>query len=276
MTAIWVDGQAIVTLPVQDRGLAYGDGLFETIRVQQGQMPLLSFHRQRLTEGCQRLRLAADIELIITELLGHARLLGEGVLKLIVTRGDGMRGYAMPQPATVRRIVQPAALPAYPAQNAEQGIALFDCQTRLARQPLLAGLKHLNRLEQVLARSEWDDPAYAEGLLCDEQGDVIEGVFSNLFIVQQGSLITPDLSLAGVAGVMRAALLQAAAQQGFAVQVATVSRAQLLAADEVFFCNSLYGVWPVRALCDRTWPVGPATRKIQALAQGLMVGSCEA
>ncbi|MCJ8167787.1 aminodeoxychorismate lyase [Atopomonas sediminilitoris] len=271
MSLIWVNGQPQTTVSVVDRGLAYGDGLFETIRVQQGQMPLLALHCARLEAGCQRLLIPLDLALVQAELRAFAQTLQMGVIKLMVTRGDGMRGYAPPEPSSPRRIVQSANLPQYPAEHAERGVSLFACQTRLALQPALAGLKHLNRLEQVLARSEWRDPQYAEGLMRDSDGWVIEGVFSNLFIVRDGCLYTPELNQCGVAGIMRQALLSQAPQRGLTVKVAPISYDALLAADEVLLCNSLYGVWPVRTLCDRTWPVGPVTRKLQALAQELMV-----
>src|SRR5690606_31058408 len=144
--------------------------------------------------------------------------------------------------------------------------------TRLAEQPLLAGLKHLNRLEQVLARAEWQDTRYAEGLLCDVSGRIVEGVFSNLFLVRGGVLQTPALTRCGVAGVMRAELLEYAASLGVPCAVGDYERADLLVADEIFVCNSLYGVWPVRRFAGRDWPVGPLTRTLQAFARGLTGG----
>lgn len=142
------------------------------------------------------------------------------------------------------------------------------CRTPLARQPALAGIKHLNRLEQVLARREWDDPAIAEGLLCDEHGQVIEGVMSNLFVVAQGRVLTPNLSECGVAGIMRAYLLAQSQALGFTSVVAPLSQAGLYEAEEVLLCNSVIGIWPV-AQIDRdgqwhTLPVGPVTRHLLA------------
>lgn len=260
----WVDGRPAEVLSVRDRGLAYGDGLFETIAVSAGRPRLLARHLARLEEGVRRLRLAVSLELVEQELLSFSAGLGSGVLKLMLTRGEGLRGYAPPAEAKVSRILIGSPAPAYPPANAEQGIALFPCATRLAEQPLLAGLKHLNRLEQVLARGEWDDPAYAEGLMRDQSGRVIEGVFSNLFLVRDGRLLTPALSRCGVAGVMRAELLAWAAAQGIATEVRDIGFDELLQADEVFLCNSLYGVWPVRRLQAHTWPVGAITRKLQS------------
>lgn len=266
----WVDGQPADALSLKDRGLAYGDGLFETIAVHGGQPLLLDRHLTRLAEGCSRLAIAADIDRVRAELRAYAATMGEGVLKLILTRGDGLRGYAPDPAAQGRRILQGNPPAAYPAVHGEQGVRLFPCVTRLSNQPLLAGLKHLNRLEQVLARAEWRDGEHAEGLMLDQAGRVIEGVFSNLFLVRDGVLITPDLKRCGVAGVMRAELLFQAESLAIPTQITDISLEQLQRADEVFICNSVYGVWPVRAYAALSWPVGPLTRKLQTIARALL------
>ena len=266
----WVDGQPADSVPLKDRGLAYGDGLFETIAVKAGQPVLLDRHLQRLAEGCRRLALVADHALVRSEVLAYATALGDGVLKLILTRGNSLRGYGINPGAPVRRILQGSAPAAYPQAHGNDGIRLFPCATRLSEQPLLAGLKHLNRLEQVIARAEWQDAEHAEGLMLDTSGRLIEGVFSNLFLVRDAVLLTPDLSRCGVAGVMRAELLFQAESLGIAVQVADLGLEHLQRADEVFVCNSVYGVWPVRAYAALSWPVGPLTRKLQSIARALL------
>ena len=266
----WVDGQPADVLSLKDRGLAYGDGLFETIAVRNGRPLLLERHLQRLETGCQRLALRVDMTVMSAELSAYARSQGDGVMKLIVTRGDSRRGYAADPSATARRILQGSAPVAYPAAHAEQGVFLFPCSVRLSEQPLLAGLKHLNRLEQVLARAEWTDSRYADGLMQDASGRVIEGVFSNLFLVRDGVLSTADLSRCGVAGVMRAELLFQANSQGIATQIMDISLEQLHQADEVFVCNSVYGVWPVLGCGSARWSAGPLTRKLQTLARALL------
>ncbi|VVQ19516.1 aminodeoxychorismate lyase [Pseudomonas fluorescens] len=266
----WVDGQPADALSLKDRGLAYGDGLFETIAVHHGAPVLLDRHLVRLVKGCQRLAINLDHSALRTELSSYAQALGEGVLKLIVTRGDGLRGYAPDPSAPARRILQGSPPAAYPVANAEQGVRLFPCSTRLSRQPLLAGLKHLNRLEQVIARSEWQDSEHAEGLMLDQGGRVIEGVFSNLFLVRDGVLITADLKRCGVAGVMRAELLFQAESLGIPTQITDITLDQLQWADEVFACNSVYGIWPVCAYAALSWPVGPLTRKLQTIARLLL------
>ncbi|MBV4530605.1 aminodeoxychorismate lyase [Pseudomonas sp. SWRI107] len=266
----WVDGQEASALNLQNRGLAYGDGVFETIAVRDGRPSLLSLHLDRLALGCRRLAIDADQALIHDELLRYAARLRDGVTKLIVTRGDSQRGYAPASGAPARRILQGSPLPAYPQANATDGVRLFPCQTRLAQQPLLAGLKHLNRLEQVLARAEWQDSSYAEGLMRDTDGRVIEGVYSNLFLLKGGTLLTADLSRCGVAGVMRDALLAQAPALGLDAQVRDLGLDDLQQADEVFVCNSVYGVWPVREFAASNWPAGPVTRKLQAVARTLL------
>lgn len=266
----WVDGQPADVLSLKDRGLAYGDGLFETIAVRGGQPLLLDRHLSRLAGGCSRLAITADHLLIRNELQAYAAVLGEGVLKLILTRGDGLRGYAPDPSAQARRILQGSPPAAYPVIHGEQGVRLFPCATRLSKQPLLAGLKHLNRLEQVIARSEWQGAEHAEGLMLDQAGRVIECVFSNLFLVRDGVLITADLKRCGVAGVMRAELLCQAASLGIPTQITDISLDQLQWADEVFICNSVYGIWPVRAYAALGWSVGPLTRKLQTIARALL------
>jgi 4-amino-4-deoxychorismate lyase len=266
----WIDGRPADTLSVTDRGLAYGDGVFETIAVKSGRALLLERHLQRLEYGCCRLSIAVDQALIHSELLSFAAQLSDGVMKLIVTRGDSQRGYAPAPQALPRRILQGGPAPAYPQAHGEQGVKLFACATRLSEQPLLAGLKHLNRLEQVLARSEWQESAYAEGLMCDMSGRVIEGVYSNLFLVKSGVLLTADLSRCGVAGVMRAELLAQAQALGITTEVRDIQMSDLQQTDEVFLCNSVYGVWPVIGFARLNWPVGPLTRKLRGIARALL------
>ncbi|MBT1268491.1 aminodeoxychorismate lyase [Pseudomonas sp. VS38] len=266
----WVDGQPAGAVPLKDRGLAYGDGLFETIAVKVGQPVLLDRHLQRLEEGCRRLAIVADQPLIRSELLAYAAALGDGVLKLILTRGDSQRGYGISAGAPARRILQGSPPATYPPEHAASGIRLFACTTRLSEQPLLAGLKHLNRLEQVFARAEWQDAGHAEGLMLDMSGRVIEGVFSNLFLVRNGVLLTADLKRCGVAGVMRAEVLAQAQALGIPTSVADISLEQLQQADEVLVCNSVYGIWPVRGCAAMSWPVGPLTRKLQGIVRALL------
>ena len=259
-------------LVLSDRGLHYGDGLFETMAVATGRVRLLPRHLHRLAHGAARLALPLpDMAELEAALQQAAQALGEGVLKLILTRGSGGRGYAPPQDAepTLILLRYPQKLPTL--EGAQAGIVLRLCDLRLARQPVLAGIKHLNRLEYVLARAEWREPEIAEGLLLDTQGELIEAVASNVFIVKSGCIFTPCLDQCGVAGVMRAEVLACAERLGVAVEEARLCLDDVLSADEVFLTNSLHGIRPVRALHGhREWVVGAQTSRLQHALWGAL------
>lgn len=265
---VWVNGISDGRVHPGDRGLAYGDGLFETLRIAQGRAVLGDEHFVRLATGAEALGLAIELPVLRDRFLTFlAECPPECVAKIIVTRGAGGRGY-LPDPAAVPTVIYSAfPLPDVPAAHAETGIAAAQCALRLAEQPALAGHKHLNRLEQVLLRRELDALGGDEALVLDAEGWVVEGVSSNVFLVRGGQLCTPRVDVAGVRGVMRAAILHAAAAQGHKVEQGHFTPDDFLAADEVFFCNSVNGVWPVRTLAGREWTPGPVTRRWQAFWQ---------
>lgn len=265
-----VNGHPGSELSVRDRGLAYGDGLFETIRVSGGSARLLDRHLQRLARGAGVLQIPLDLPLLRAELEAAAVEQGNGLLKLIITRGEAGRGYAMPEQVQPTRILYFSPLPEYPPANTRQGIRLYPCVTRMGHQPLLAGIKHLNRLEQVLARSEWQDEGYAEGLVCDLLGQPIEGTMSNLFLRQDGQWLTPALEHCGVRGVMRDYLMEQLGAAGEVVIERNLSLNELLSSEEVFCCNSVFGVWPVIGLGTHGWSVGAHTRHAQSLAEQIL------
>jgi 4-amino-4-deoxychorismate lyase len=259
--AAWVNGEPAETLRLADRGLQYGDGLFETLAVQDGRIHRLGLHIERLREGCVRLRLPMPDEALLCRELGRA---AEGetqaVLKLMLTRGPGGRGYRPPELPSVTRMVFRHAWPDYPVDWHTQGIELRICTTRLAVGSPLAGLKHLNRLEQVLARAEWGEGAQ-EGLMLDAEGHVVEGTMTNLFASPaEGRLVTPDLSRSGVAGVTRRHILERAREEGLRVEVRPLPLDELLRSQEIFVCNSIAGVWPVNRIESRSYAVGPMTQ----------------
>jgi 4-amino-4-deoxychorismate lyase len=244
-----VDGRPGDAVPAADRGLQYGDGLFETVAVVDGRPCLWDRHLRRLRDGCERLALPSpDPDVISAEAetlaAGHAR----AVLKLILTRGDGGRGYRPPRDPRPRRVLALHPWPEYPEAWRTGGVGVRWCATRLGFQPRLAGLKHLNRLEQVLARVEWDDPAVGEGLMLDLDGNVVSGTQSNLFVLHRGTLLTPPVDRCGVAGVARAVALETARACGITVREARLSREDVTAAAALFLTSSLIGVWPVREL----------------------------
>ncbi|HEX7971632.1 MAG TPA: aminodeoxychorismate lyase [Thiobacillus sp.] len=251
---ILVNGNPTDTVSALDRGLAYGDGVFRTLRTHTGEPLWWRDHVAKLAADCAALGLACPDAAELHADVCRVAEAGEGVVKIVLTRGIGTRGYAPPASQTGTRIVLSAPLPVYAQTAAPVDIAARWCTLRLARQPRLAGVKHLNRLENVLARAEWDDPAIFEGLLCDDSGAAIGGVSSNLLVVKDGELFTPDLRECGVAGVARTRLLRAATRLGVATHIGRVTPAAILAADEVMICNSVIGVRRVARLDDATWP----------------------
>jgi 4-amino-4-deoxychorismate lyase len=274
---MWVNGQAATQLSLLDRGLAYGDGLFETILLQQGKPVWLDAHLGRLQNGCDRLGLHIDRMLLqgeITAFLEQNQHLilpkSQAVLKIMLTRQSGGRGY---RAATrlCNRILTLHPAPSDSAHNATHGIKAFLCQFRLAQQPKLAGIKHLNRLEQVLASQEWPDDSYQEGVVLDRADYVIEGTRTNLFAVINQQLLTPGLDQCGVNGIMRQQLLQHFGKQA---KVQAFDYHAMLEADEIFVCNSIVGVWPVVSLrlvaTHQEFAIGPYARQAQQYFQSVL------
>jgi 4-amino-4-deoxychorismate lyase len=262
---IWVDGSEATGLPADDRGLHYGDGLFETMRVRDGVVPLLARHLARLSAGCQRLGLAAPSTAQLREEVTAAAMgQRDAVLKLVVTRGSGGRGYRAPTDAQARRVLSLHPAPSWPADLAAAGIRARTCATRLAIGGPLAGLKHLNRLEQVLARSEWQDETIPEGLMLDAEGSVVAGTMTNLFLIGDGALQTPRLDRCGVAGIARAMVLERAARLGIAVEDRRIARDALGTTTAAFVCNSVVGIWPLRELDGRACGSSPMIAALQA------------
>jgi len=258
-----INGSAEETISPLDRGLAYGDGLFESIRFIGASAPLWQRHMQRLDESCRRLHLLVpDAAQLWEEAISVSRDLPHAVVRIMLTRGVGERGYALPVSPSVTRIVAAFVAPVLPAKNYAQGVHVRVCELRLAAQPALAGIKHLNRLEQVLASRDWPDGA-VEGILCDERGAPVCGTRSNLFWVQGGRLHTPALDGCGVAGMMRDKVLACATALGLEVRIESRPWSKLLDAEEAFVSNSLIGIWPLRSLEQRVWQApGPFTSRL--------------
>lgn len=266
--AMLINGRYQDRVSAGDRGLLYGDGLFETIAIREGRACYWDRHMARLLAGCERLGLApVDPGLLAGE---AARLCADSpsaVLKILLTRGSGGRGYRPPHPATGTRILQRHPMPDYPPEYARTGIRVRICSLRMGHNPRLAGVKHLNRLEQVLARAEWNDDNIAEGLMLDQDGNLVEGTMSNVFLVQDATLVTPELSRCGIAGVVRGRVLELAAAAGVHGEVRQVPLAELNQAREMFVCNSLIGIWPVTRLEGRALAVGSLTTRLRERLQ---------
>jgi len=254
MPMILVDGLPANAIPADDRGFTYGDGVFRTLPMRKGRAQWWPQQYAKLAADCSALGIAAPAESDLRrDLQTIAVQLPDCALRITVTRGSGGRGYALPENAQSRRVVSANPLPEYPRHWPKQGINVRFCELRLAAQPRLAGIKHLNRLENVLARDEWSDPAIAEGLLLDETGNVIEGTRCNVFMVEDGALFTPDLSRCGVAGVTRDLIIAAAGRNDLRCHIEPINRLRLEIATEIFLVNSLIGVWPVAVLEQRRW-----------------------
>lgn len=250
---VFVGDTRFDAIAADDRGVAYGDGLFETMRAHSGDVPWWDAHWTRLRAGAERLRIPLPDEALVRN-ESRQLLSGEdAVLKLIVTRGSGGRGYAPADDAAPTWVVCRHPLP--PA--AAEGIALRWCETRLAMQPLLAGMKHCNRLEQVLARAEWNDlPAQerdaVEGLMLSTDGDVVCATAANLFVLRGERWWTPPVDRCGVAGVCRAWALRELDAAESRLDVTDIEQA-----DAIFLCNAVRGILPVAKLGGREWTPHP-------------------
>lgn len=267
---ILLNGASTAVSPL-DRGLHFGDGVFETIACRQGRARFLALHLERLLAGCKRLRInPADVGLIRSE-IERAASGAPSLIKLILTRGPAtVRGYGFSGHESATRVLLRYPWPQEDASPSRDGVPIRIAALRLGESPALAGLKHLNRLEQVLARSEAPATEVPELLLFSSSGHLISGTMSNVFISRGGKLITPLIDVCGVAGVMRRVVLREAAKAGMDAEEAVLSERDLDAAEEIFLTNARIGIWPVRAVGSRTLVPGPLTRKLQTLIAPLL------
>ncbi|MDH5766315.1 MAG: aminodeoxychorismate lyase, partial [Gammaproteobacteria bacterium] len=219
MNRILINGQASDTIPVYDRAFQYGDGLFETIAFRNGQLIYWREHLQRFNYGCDALALPvvpektwlADLEQLIDRQQ-------DCVVKLIYSRGNGQRGYTIPDPPAPLRSVMVSAMPGYSPDLYQQGAHVKICKTPASINSRLAGIKHLNKLENILARNEWSDKTVLEGIMLDDIGNVIEGTMTNVFGVKEGALYTPILKRSGVNGIIRQRVIDLAKAAGVVTQ----------------------------------------------------------
>lgn len=249
-----INGKPSAGLSVIDRGLGYGDGVFRTFLVKSGVPHHWELQYQKLSHDCQALGIScpnnddliSDVQTLFTDS-------ADAVGKIIVTRGESSRGYAVPVEIKANRIVIKSALPTYPLKNQTQGIKLHLCDLKLGVQEKLAGVKHLNRLENVLARMEWNDTNIADGLLLDSNGNVIECTMSNIFARFGNDLITPSLDQCGVAGIARARIIENSKYLNLDVKIEALKLDKLMQSDEVIICNSLFGAWQVVDFNNKQW-----------------------
>lgn len=242
-----VNSQAADSLSLLDRGLLYGHSAFETLLVHARQPLLLEAHIARLQHACGQLDLPLDLTALRQDIEQLCADYSDSsmVLRIMQTVGEGGRGYLSPERSSGNRIVSAFAAPNHSVNYQQDGIVLGLASLQLSAQPRLAGLKHSNRIEQILARKQWE-PSWQEALVTDIDGNVIEATQSNVFIVCDGALKTPDLSQCGVAGVMRGAVLDAAKALGLKAEIMPLSLHDVTTADGVFVTNSVIGLWPVK------------------------------
>jgi len=260
-----INGQATKTLSALDRGLQFGDGIFETIAVKDGHIAALDLHLQRLQHGCATLRITPPDTTILQREIQQL-IQPNCVIKITITRGNSQRGYTVEAQSKPTRIVACFPLPIFPAHYRTAGITVRLCETRLARQPQLAGIKHLNRLENVLARAEWHTADIADGLLLDTADNLIETTARNLFLAINHQWVTPDLRHAGIAGIMRQRVLTHLAEQGTPAVIRDIAVSELPQVDAAFVCNSISGLWHIRRIVDKNYgkslSINPALRAL--------------
>jgi 4-amino-4-deoxychorismate lyase len=258
----WINGEPADCVSAADRGLSYGDGLFETMACLNGRVRHFDQHWARLSAGCEQLGIACPERALIESEIAAGVLQHPCVLKLLLTRGSGRRGYAPDKRAQPTRIMGRFSWPDFPQRCYEQGARIGLVDMRLGINPALAGLKHLNRLEQVLGARQRQEQGWDEGLMLDTTDQLIGGTMSNLFVVQDERLLTPELTGCGIRGVMRNRVLAAASGLGLAARETVLGLDDLLRADEVFLSNALIGLWPVASFADRRWTPGPITGRL--------------
>lgn len=266
----WVNGQIADQISVFDRGLAFGDGVFETMFLHRGCLPLFELHKSRLLASLEHLgiqlneqTLNDDIQLALNY-VEQQNSSESWRLKLIITRGNSDSGYTPNPYSHANRVMH-----LLPYDNGlvrlmqEQGVKTTTCQWRLSHQPSLAGIKHLNRLDQIKARLELSDTEYFEGLMLSQDGLYTDGTMSNIFAVApDGELITPALNNAGVSGVMRRLIMETLAEKiNKSCYEAEIHRMNEFS--EVFICNAMLGIIPVLSVDQNFYPIGPITRQLQ-------------
>jgi 4-amino-4-deoxychorismate lyase len=272
--AAFLNGQATRDAWLVDRGLHFGDGVFETISCRAGRPRFLKLHLERLMHGCRRLSLGAidesGLRACIMQLAAEA---GTCIVKVIVTRGHAVaRGYAFTGDERPTQIVLRYPTSEAPAQNP---LCVGISSMRLGENPLLAGLKHLNRLEQVLAQKQRQEQQLDELLMLSSSGKLVSGTMSNVFLVKDGRVLTPSLDMCGVAGIMRRVVLREAARAGMPCEERVLDHEDLQSATELFLSSSRLGVVSVADLEGHALRATDITRKIQQLIAPLLAGAVD-
>lgn len=270
---VWVNGAPGTSVSVLDRGLQFGDGLFETIACVGGRPRFLPLHLERLEFGCERLQIAVpSLDRLRSEIEELAGQVERSIIKLLVTGGTALaRGYGRTGRETATRITIRYSWPQQADSQRQDGVMARTLSMRLGENPRLAGLKHCNRLEQVLARAELAaHPDVGEGLLMSSSGNLVSGTMSNVFLVRDSALLTPRTDLCGVSGVMRRVVLREARRVGIPARECELRSPDVASADEVFFTNARVGILPAKEVDGRLLTPGPITRHLQTVMAPLL------
>ncbi|WP_350431054.1 aminodeoxychorismate lyase [Shewanella sp. H8] len=255
MAPVWVNHVENGLINPFDRGVAYGDGVFATMRTASADMSagilFLDGHIDRLQQSCERLGIKwFPSDSLLQQLSQLAQQYPQHCIKLLLTRGVGGRGYQAPLSATVTEVLSVHPIPEHYLNWQQTGISLASSPICLGKQPLLAGIKHLNRLEQVLIKSQPLPSHHQDWLVFDCDGNVIESSIANIFIVKNDQVLTPAITHAGVSGVMRETLIDTLLSHDIAVMATQLTFGDIQAADHIFITNSLFGIIDVTAIDD--------------------------
>lgn len=265
---IMINGELGNAIHAMDRAVMYGDGVFRTMRMRHGKVQCWPQQYRKLNSDCLALDILCPAQNTLEQELSQLALdEPDCVVKIVVSRGAGGRGYLAPKLASPNRVLMSTPAPQHPMHFWHEGVKLHLCEIRISHQPRLAGIKHLNRLENVLARMEWDDATIPEGLLLDADGWVVEGTMSNIFMRVGQKLVTPDLSACGVAGLQRDRILKHTPTLGLTPEITHFSLPLLLQAEEIFISNSVIGIWPVRQIGNTRITLGPIATQMQRILE---------
>ncbi len=261
MQRISINGIEAKHLSVMDRGLHYGDGLFETIAFRSGKLEFWDAHLNRMEHGAGVLGIAfpgeneflQDVKNLVKPLAAE-----NYVIKLLLTRGIGERGYRQVDSGKPTRVVIISGFP----EHAEQNAKVCLCKHPVSINPVLAGMKYLNRLDNVLARREWGDE-FDEGFMFDIHGNLVEGTMSNVFCIKNNALFTPELDQCGVSGIVREQVLSIAKEKDIKTKLQNMTIDDIGSMDEIFITNSIIGLWSVSCVGEVKYPVGDMTRNLE-------------
>ena len=261
-----INGKVCDQIEIFDRALHYGDGVFETIAIQDSKVLCFDEHLIRLEKGCKKLKIPIQDKVIIkneVSSLINTETVDRAVVKIIISRGQGGRGYKIPENIESTRIISLFPWPNYSEKFSVSGIKTKICNYRYTNNSVLAGIKHLNRLEQILARSEWNDQEIIEGIVMNLDDYIIEGTMSNIFCIMDKTLYTPDLSLSGIKGIVREKIINLSDKLGLKIEIKKITLDFLLNAEEIFMCNSLIGIWPVNSIDEKLFLEHKETQRIK-------------